>query len=49
MKTSAKSRSEFKAHLAKARDGNSYSQSWIGYVYDNGVGVKTDLSQAVKW
>ncbi len=49
MKTLGKNNSEFEDHLVKARDGNSYSQSWVGYAYDNGVGVKTDLRQAVKW
>jgi len=32
-----------------AEQGNAYAQSALGFMYDNGVGVRQDYTEAVRW
>jgi TPR repeat protein len=43
------SREEFQLQLKNALEGDSYAQSWLGNVFDVGLGVRIDLAQALKW
>ena len=39
----------FLEFLSYAREGDSYAQSWIGYMYDQGKGVTQDYNEAFIW
>ncbi|MFA5687735.1 MAG: tetratricopeptide repeat protein [Kiritimatiellales bacterium] len=39
----------FEEHLEEAKKGNSYSQWWTGYAYENGLGVEKNYKEAFLW
>lgn len=40
---------QFQAHLVNAKAGDSNSQSYVGFAYDEGTVVKQDFKQAYEW
>ena len=40
---------KFEAYKAKAAQGDRLAQYDLGFCYDEGLGVKQDLAQAVMW
>jgi TPR repeat protein len=49
MKTNLTARAQFERYLTEAKSGDAYAQSWVGYAYDQGIGVAPDQSEAFKW